>query len=315
VTVSLTANALTTLTAFKTAWGVSGTADDEQIKRAINISSDRIANYCGRSFGYAAVSDEEHAGMGTKLMSVDRPPIIGSITSITHDDNAVDSSTYEIANADAGLITSVYGAWAWDADRLDNIGMDKYVGAERKLYKISYNGGWVLPKDAEAGSVTGTETENFVAGAEMSLVYVTDIGTTTTTIAADTYTAVEMKALIDAAISAGGLADSECSVVAGAIKLQHISTDSDNTLQVTAGDAATLLGLDSDEHAGTRTLPWDLEHAGIEAAAAVYLGFGTSKNIESEKLLNYSVKYNLAAQAGGLPVAVADMLAPYRRVL
>lgn len=60
-----------------------------------------------------------------------------------------------------------------------------------------------------------------------------------------------------------------------------------------------------------RTLPWDLEDACIQAVASRWAGMGRDLSIESEKSLNYSVKY--WSTAGDLSQSVKSMLAPYVR--
>jgi hypothetical protein len=312
MTVALKSNALTTLAACKSAWGIDVTTYDDLIIRAINSASDRIERYCSRHFGYTQVVDEAHAGKGGKYLTLDRTPLI-SITEITHDGITIDSSNYEINDAAAGLIASVYGGWMWDCDNIANIGRDPFPGSERKLYAVSYTGGYVLPKDAVAATVTGENSETFTFGTGEDLVITTERGAITVPTGDESdLTAVEVVALINVAVVNDDLIASASD---GVVVVSHTGSDADNTLQVTDNAAATVLGLSTVAVAGTRTLPWDIEDAAISLAFILYKHRKEELGIKSERMLSYSVTY-MDPQAGshGIPDTIAYQLSSYRRL-
>lgn len=67
---------------------------------------------------------------------------------------------------------------------------------------------------------------------------------------------------------------------------------------------------------GTRTLPFDLEEAAVQAVVAMYRRGGVDPNIASESLGDYSVAYRTPpAAAGLLPDTVLAQLERYRRLV
>lgn len=105
-------------------------------------ASAAIESYCGRKFKQEALA-EKVAGNGRKVLSIARPPII-SISSITYDGTAEDSTLYEIHDADAGLIYKKDGFIDTSAV-LPLASSPEEPGSERKLYTVNYTGGYVLP--------------------------------------------------------------------------------------------------------------------------------------------------------------------------
>jgi hypothetical protein len=148
VAISLSAEALTTLEAVAEELGITTPgADDDYLTRLINAASDLIASACNRTFGNADVSDEKHAGYGTTKMFVERYPLL-TIAEVSYNDDALDSDDYEIwGDGSAGAIFRVGAYWTWTAAASGDISHDPMPGTERQRYKVSYNGGYVLPKD------------------------------------------------------------------------------------------------------------------------------------------------------------------------
>jgi hypothetical protein len=67
---------------------------------------------------------------------------------------------------------------------------------------------------------------------------------------------------------------------------------------------------------GTRTLPYDLEHACLLTVVSMYRSEPRDMSITSESLGDYSVSYDKPDASGGglLPAAVQALLATYRRL-
>jgi hypothetical protein len=147
---ALADNALTTLATVKTELSITGSSDDAYLERLIDAASAFIASYCRREFHSQSSIAEKVAGHGGKFLTVAVTPIT-TLTSISYDGSAVGSDNYEIHDADAGLIYAL-GAWVWTADHLQSIGQEALGRRERKLYTVTYDGGYVTPE--QGGSVT-----------------------------------------------------------------------------------------------------------------------------------------------------------------
>lgn len=146
MSVTLNDHALTTIAAIEEALGLTAGAQDDKVKRLINVASDAIAGYCNRAFQKDTVTDEKHIGTGGKILILDRWPLV-SITSISYDGTDLSSAEYEIYDADVGQVYHKTGVWQWTAPAINNIAGDPYPGDERKLYAATYVGGYVLPND------------------------------------------------------------------------------------------------------------------------------------------------------------------------
>lgn len=323
MSVALTSNALTTLATLKSVLGISGSTEDDNLNRAINVASQRIQNFLNRKLYYQAVTDEPQPGNDATMLYVDVYPIV-SLTSITEDDATVAATSYEVSDADHGEIYRSSGLWSWNGRSYNSINRDPAWDDETyNYYKITYTGGYVLPKDAVAASLTSAaETYDFAGG--KSLVLVTDETTTSVSFVDGNFstpaaaTAAEVAAVISAALG-DDLSVSDGS--AGTVVITRTGDYHQNTLQA-SGMAATALTLSTTEQAGTRTLPYDLEQSAIQLAIYVYRNRkSTGEGIQSEKLLSYSVSYSgpsqsLVQQAAmlGIPAEVALSLGPYRRM-
>lgn len=145
----LASNALTTLDTVKTELGIDlgVTTYDDYLKRKINVASQAIEDYCDRAFGTAEVTETFRAE-GQLAFVVTRTPIT-DLDAITYDDVEIDDENYEIEDANAGIIRLLYGA-ADVSMKARTITADRMAGTARKLYAVTYTGGYVLP----AGSST-----------------------------------------------------------------------------------------------------------------------------------------------------------------
>lgn len=142
--ISLADNALTTLATLKEDLGISGSSDDEQLKRIINAASDRVETYCQRSFYRVTTETDRVPGYGWTKIYLARTPV-NSITSVTYDGDTVDSDNYTLRDARSGLVEKS-GGWNWSAHQVNNITSDPLPGTERYLYLFTYDGGWYTPK-------------------------------------------------------------------------------------------------------------------------------------------------------------------------
>jgi len=144
---TLATNALTTLSTVKADLGISNVTSDGTLARLINAASDFVERTCKRSFYYEAARVDTLSGYGTNNLIVEKAPLL-DIASITYSDGTVDSDNYSIGDADAGLIFNEYG-WVWTAQRMDSITLPRIPGTEKESYTVTYEGGYVTPKQEE----------------------------------------------------------------------------------------------------------------------------------------------------------------------
>jgi len=165
----LAANALTTLARVKADLGISVSTYDTQLEHLINAVSDIIEERLGRSLGYSTVT-ETLAGRGSELLNLSRYPLdTAKAITVKHDGTTLESSSYEIHDARAGILRRIGNVWGWDANVASNIAGDPIPGTERKLFEVSYFGGYVLP--AGPGTVTLPEDLNLACRVFVTQLY------------------------------------------------------------------------------------------------------------------------------------------------
>ena len=163
--VSLTDSALCTLADLKTELGISGSGEDDTLKRMINAASAQIAGFCNRSFYYETGKVEYVAGYGTPYLRVSKYPL-EAITSIVYlssfsgtTGSTISSNDYVIRERDkqSGRIFREDG-WLWTAAMLGGATYPAFPGTESPLYKVTYSGGYVTQQqdddDNPSASVT-----------------------------------------------------------------------------------------------------------------------------------------------------------------
>lgn len=134
---------MTTLFTVKAMLGVSNSDDDALLELLIRQATSMVETETDRKFAKETV-EETLPSNGSNYLIVSRTPVV-SITSIELDGSTVDSSDYSLEDSDAGLIFNEDG---W----VNTIIMSNYLtgystqtGA--KDYKITYEGGYVMPGD------------------------------------------------------------------------------------------------------------------------------------------------------------------------
>lgn len=147
--VALSTNALTTVSAVRDELGLSSSAgEDPKLTRWINAVSDAVERYCQRSFYRVVAQVEAVAGFGTLTLRVTRRPV-NTLTGITYNGTSVDLTDVTVHDANAGLIERI-GGWLWTAHQASDMSTTSLPGTERKLYSVTYDGGWYTPKQVEA---------------------------------------------------------------------------------------------------------------------------------------------------------------------
>ena len=145
---TLSSDALTTIAACEEALGIASGAEDTYLTRLIETTSSRIKTYCGRTFYRSDDIEEDVPGYGTSHLLLSRRPIVGAITSITYDTASIDSDSYKILDADAGILYNSTG-WILTSSGVNNMTSDAYPGSEDPLYQVTYDGGYVTPNQVD----------------------------------------------------------------------------------------------------------------------------------------------------------------------
>lgn len=318
----LAANALCKLATVKAELGVGietpDTTQDAAIERMINAASDAAESFCGRKFNKATVTSERHRGSGTHRLVLNRVPIVGSLTSVTFDDATVDSASYYVEDAVAGIVWKDTIWKAPEAGVLGSAASDLVPHTGERLYKVIYVGGYVLPASGEA--VIGTTNMRVpldIGGTDY------DVDVTAATYSGGTAMAAALQSALNA--SPVGVSDRDFTVsfdtttekftitkAAGTFKLEWLTRSTNSIGAIlgasTAADtAAATSHVMADVYAGTRDLPYDIEHAALEAVVALFRSRGQSR----ESGLNVGIGRGLGG--GVLPDSVLPVLEKHRR--
>lgn len=144
-------NALTTLNRAKQILEISGSAKDAILTMQILGASKFIETYCNRKFGRATVVNELLNGRGGKSLYVKRAPIISGqsvslqrIAGINNNDDwdTIDSESY-VVDYNAGRLV-LNGGNSWETGTYGG----RFIEGTQN-YRVSYTGGFYLPKDSE----------------------------------------------------------------------------------------------------------------------------------------------------------------------
>jgi hypothetical protein len=130
--------------------GITGHTLDTALERRILAASALVERYCNRAFRRTVGKVEKLAGFGTTRLLPSLTPI-EAIASITFDGAIVDPLSYEVETDSGGLGWAIYAesGWLWTAPGVQTISEMPVPlpGAERKVYAVTYTGGFTLPND------------------------------------------------------------------------------------------------------------------------------------------------------------------------
>ena len=153
--VALATNALTTLETAKSELGITGTSEDDTLSRYINAASDFCEKYCKVSFYYDAAVVEKVAGYGSTFLAVSRVPLL-SVASIEYRGDEVSSDNYEVHGDGENGFIYASGGWNWTTATSTLLNTSIIPGYERKSYTVTYEGGYITPKQED--EAVGTRT-------------------------------------------------------------------------------------------------------------------------------------------------------------
>ena len=143
VNTASTASRLTTVQRLAEQLGNTNLEDDKLLEKLIDSASALIVSYTGRTFAREVVTETLGAhGQGQTRLVLSRTPI-NSITSITKNGSSIQSTSYEIEDAEAGFVwrehgwrdTTLYRQWITPIDSR----------FQRKDYAVTYDAGYYLP--------------------------------------------------------------------------------------------------------------------------------------------------------------------------
>lgn len=144
--------AFCTLAEVKDDLGITDSASDAALERRILLASSMIEAYCGRKFRREVDRVEKLAGYGTARLLPSLLPI-ESVASITYDTSLIPASNYEVERTDAGEGWAIYAAqgWRWTAPGVQTVSDEPVPqpGQERRLFSVTYTGGFTLPNDTD----------------------------------------------------------------------------------------------------------------------------------------------------------------------
>lgn len=150
---ALTVIALTTVPELESELGVTPGTEVRALERAIQVASAEVARIAGRVLYRVASAVDRVKGYGNARLVLPRAPVV-SIASIAllADDGTVletfDSSTYELENAEAGIVYRALG-WPWTLTEASGVDGGAVAGSERAALRVTYTAGWITPWQAD----------------------------------------------------------------------------------------------------------------------------------------------------------------------
>lgn len=139
ITSAASSQALTTIARIKTELGISGSGDDSLLTDLVLDASDYIVRYCGRTFVKETVTETLPSSGGVFLVLSRRP--ISSISEIRFSGDVVDSSDYEIHEADSGIVYRSNG-WSSTQATYQSITLREMPSTGQNLYAVDYVAGY-----------------------------------------------------------------------------------------------------------------------------------------------------------------------------
>jgi hypothetical protein len=177
ITVTATNNAkLTTLARVKLFLGISGSTEDSFITTLIDIATDTIQAYTGRSFSLETIT-EKLPGTDTSKIVLSKFPII-SITSITDDSGLINLTEYEISDDKAGTVYRKEAIFAFKGNSIGVLGVNSEKESENNITVIYQAGYTTVPLDIEMAAISyirslylGRSRDSTVSSESVSGVY------------------------------------------------------------------------------------------------------------------------------------------------
>lgn len=282
--------------------GITDSLNDDKIDRLIRSASNRVERFTDRVFARELVTEklgvdkEGFPEFSPYRMTLSRIPIL-TIDAARFNGQAVDVSTIEVENSDAGFL---YRSQAFGETLIEAQGIEKVrTRFLQPLWEIDYSAGFVLP-------TFPIVTHSFVSG---------DVDGSADTITISSHGLLNGDTVefnTDDTLP-GGLAIRRPYLVRDATTsmFKVAERPGDGALDLTDGGSGT--------HKVTRrrTLPDDVEDAVAQLVVSMYHSLDRDARIVSERLGDHSVTYAEGAgvrSQGGLPETIRGQLSPWIRM-
>lgn len=314
---ALAANALTTLSTLKAELGIAveDTSRDALLERWVNEASAAIEKRCGRSFAKATVL-EKLRGSGTRQITLSQLPVT-HVESVTLDDVELSADDFEVEDYAAGILSRDDG---WPETGQSEIGIARtpIPGTGDRNVEVEYDGGYVLPKDVVAASVS--QSAPSVVQALIPPAAPPASGTLVVTTTAQEGGVAGYAAIWNGVALCSGIV--EAGNLPAAIPLGTYSAGLAGFVLTIASATGSLVTytIVGTPQVVARTLPPDLERGCIETVKALQASQLRDPTVSSEQLGDYSVTYagvntGIGRGAGGIiPDNVLPLIDAYRRL-
>jgi hypothetical protein len=147
---SLNENALTTLSNVKNELDITSNSNDSYLNRQINAYSDLFEEATDRKWYKKTGHTEKVKSYGNPRLIVKDFVPVQSVSSITIDEDTVDSTSYEIEDAEKGYIRMKEGAFQSTGVTLHK--MKRYDYSYEYTAEVTYTGGPVTPVQESNGT-------------------------------------------------------------------------------------------------------------------------------------------------------------------
>lgn len=135
--------------------GGGTTDDDKRIERWILQASSTLRTLADRQFHYESGYTERVPAAGEREIWVNDHVPIDTIDKIVWDSGdgttTVDADSYEALDDEQGTIRRISGLWVSTAQTQAGIVQNQQPGTEEEIYKVTYDGGWITPKQGTDG--------------------------------------------------------------------------------------------------------------------------------------------------------------------
>lgn len=139
---------LTTLERVKAELRLSGDGDDDYLSGVIADASDALERWAGRPFERVRATDGL-AAYGGRFLALPRTPVRAvygvSLIVLGGADQSLPATSYQLLDAGLGTLVRFDGVWDWTAARDGGLNHQPRSGTELPLWRVDYEGGWILP--------------------------------------------------------------------------------------------------------------------------------------------------------------------------
>lgn len=169
---ALATNAMTELSVVLDELGLTsdGGSQDARLERYITVASDLFEQLTGTKWHRQSGHVERVEGFGTPVLYLSDYLPIDSVSSVVFDDgdstSTVDADDYEVTRPELGELRYIGGGWLDTTVYRQDVSTERLPGTEEALYKVTYTGGYITPKQ----DTDGVGTRDLPHGLEQAIV-------------------------------------------------------------------------------------------------------------------------------------------------